>query len=85
MLKSMTGYGVATAENDQLSVSVELKSLNSKFLDLTRRLAKEYADKEIEIRNLFPCRIIALVGNISTCIFITSPGITGNAVSSVMG
>lgn len=52
MLKSMTGYGVATAENDQLSVSVELKSLNSKFLDLTMRLAKEYADKELEIRNL---------------------------------
>jgi uncharacterized protein (TIGR00255 family) len=52
MLKSMTGYGVATAENDQLSVTVEIKSLNSKFLDLSLRLAKEYADKELEIRNL---------------------------------
>ena len=52
MLKSMTGYGVAVAENDLLSVTVEIKSLNSKFLDLTLRLAKEYADKELEIRNL---------------------------------
>lgn len=52
MLKSMTGYGVAMAENDQLSVTVEIKSLNSKFLDLALRLAKEYADKELEIRNL---------------------------------
>jgi uncharacterized protein (TIGR00255 family) len=52
MLKSMTGYGVATAENDQLSVTVEIKSLNSKFLDLGMRLSKEYADKELEIRNL---------------------------------
>ncbi|HSZ25435.1 MAG TPA: YicC/YloC family endoribonuclease [Cytophagaceae bacterium] len=51
MLKSMTGYGVAIAENDQLSVMVEIKSLNSKFLDLSLRLAKEYADKELEIRN----------------------------------
>lgn len=52
MLKSMTGYGVAVSENDQLAVTVEIKSLNSKFLDLSMRLAKEYADKEIEIRNL---------------------------------
>ncbi len=52
MLKSMTGYGVAVAENDKLSVTVEIKSLNSKFLDLSLRLAKEYADKELEIRNL---------------------------------
>ena len=52
MLKSMTGYGVAVSENDQLAVTVEIKSLNSKFLDLSMRLAKEYADKELEIRNL---------------------------------
>ncbi len=52
MLKSMTGYGVAVAENDQLSVTVEIKSLNSKFMDLSMKLAKEYADKELEIRNL---------------------------------
>ncbi len=48
----MTGYGVAVSENDQLAVTVEIKSLNSKFLDLSMRLAKEYADKELEIRNL---------------------------------
>lgn len=52
MLKSMTGYGVANSENDKLAVTVEIKSLNSKFLDLNLRLSKEYADKELEIRNL---------------------------------
>jgi uncharacterized protein (TIGR00255 family) len=52
MLKSMTGYGAASAENEKLAVSVEIKSLNSKFLDLSLRLTKEYADKELEIRNL---------------------------------
>jgi len=52
MLKSMTGYGMTVAENNLLSVSVEIKSLNSKFLDLSLRLAKEYTDKELEIRNL---------------------------------
>ncbi len=70
MLKSMTGYGVATAENDQLSVTVEIKSLNSKFLDLSLRLAKEYADKELEIRNLLNTAIergkVSLVIDVKT-------------------
>lgn len=48
----MTGYGSQTAENDKISVSVEIKSLNSKFLDLNLRLSKEYSDRELEIRNL---------------------------------
>jgi uncharacterized protein (TIGR00255 family) len=52
MIKSMTGYGSHTGENDSISVSVEIKSLNSKFLDLNLRLSKEYSDRELEIRNL---------------------------------
>lgn len=48
----MTGYGSHTAENDKISVTVEIKSLNSKFLDLNLRLSKEYSDRELEIRNL---------------------------------
>lgn len=52
MIKSMTGYGVASQENEKLAVSVEIKSLNSKYLDLNLRLPKEYADKELDIRNL---------------------------------
>ncbi len=52
MLKSMTGYGNATIEAERLSISVEVKSLNSKFLDLNLKAPKEYADKDIEIRNI---------------------------------
>lgn len=52
MLKSMTGFGIASAENDSISVTVEVKSLNSKFLDLSLKLPKEYSDKDIEVRNL---------------------------------
>ena len=48
----MTGYGSHTAENDKILVSVEIKSLNSKFLDLNLRLSKEYSDRELEVRNL---------------------------------
>lgn len=52
MLKSMTGYGVATVESDSLNVTVEVKTLNSKFLDIYCRIPKNYSEREIEIRNL---------------------------------
>lgn len=52
MIKSMTGYGKAQAEHNNTLVSVEIKTLNSKFLELNLRLPRAYAEKEIEIRNL---------------------------------
>jgi uncharacterized protein (TIGR00255 family) len=52
MLKSMTGYGHADYSDDQVSITAELRSLNSKFLDLNLRLPKIFSDKEIEIRNI---------------------------------
>src|SRR5688500_3595531 len=52
MIKSMTGFGTAKAETDKVEIIVEIKSLNSKFLDAGLRLPKEYADKDIEIRNI---------------------------------
>ncbi|MBU1822263.1 MAG: YicC family protein [Bacteroidetes bacterium] len=52
MLKSMTGYGIATVEAESLSVTVEIKTLNSKFLDIFCRIPRQYSEREIEIRNL---------------------------------
>jgi len=51
MIKSMTGYGVAGFENEQLVIQVEVRTLNSKMLDLTIRSPRQFADKEAEIRN----------------------------------
>ena len=48
----MTGFGKATAESESLSVMVEVKSLNSKFLDIYCRIPRNYSELEIEIRNL---------------------------------
>lgn len=48
----MTGYGIAHFDNDAVTISVEVKTLNSKFLDLSIRSPRQLADKEIEIRNL---------------------------------
>lgn len=51
MIQSMTGYGKATAELPDKKINVEIKSLNSKALDLSTRIAPLYREKEMEIRN----------------------------------
>jgi len=52
MIKSMTGFGKSAAEIPQKKVSIEIKSLNSKSLDLNARLPWLYKEKESEIRNI---------------------------------
>ena len=51
MIQSMTGYGKATAELPEKKINVEIKSLNSKAMDLSARIAPAYREKEMEIRN----------------------------------
>jgi uncharacterized protein (TIGR00255 family) len=52
MNKSMTGYGEARYEDDQYTIRAEIKTLNSKFLDVAIRIPRSFNDKEIQIRNL---------------------------------
>ena len=52
MIKSMTGYGKAIAETPQKKITIEIKSLNSKQLDLNTKLPWLYKEKEPEIRNI---------------------------------
>src|SRR6187200_1948484 len=52
MIKSMTGFGQHSQDDGQVQISTEVKSLNSKFLDLNLRLPKIFSDKEFEVRNL---------------------------------
>jgi len=48
----MTGYGNASLENEQLSINVEVKTLNSKFLDFSFRAPRQFSEKEKEVRNI---------------------------------
>jgi len=57
MIKSMTGYGKAIAETPQKKITIEIKSLNSKQLDLNTKLPWLYKEKEPEIRNLISQRL----------------------------
>lgn len=52
MIQSMTGYGKATAFYEGKKINVEVKSLNSKALDLSTRIAPPYREKEMEIRQM---------------------------------
>lgn len=52
MIQSMTGYGKADATYNGKKIHVEVKSLNSKALDLSTRLAPLYREKEMELRKL---------------------------------
>ena len=50
MLRSMTGYGKAECELSQKKVTIEIKSLNSKQMDLNTRISLVFREKDLEIR-----------------------------------
>jgi len=52
MIKSMTGFGLAIYEDSNYTVQVEVKTLNSKFLDFTFRAPKQFSEKETEVKNI---------------------------------
>lgn len=58
MILSMTGYGKAVVAFNEKKINVEVKSLNSKSLDLSTRIAPLYREKEMEIRQLIQQKII---------------------------
>lgn len=52
MIKSMTGFGQARHDDGALRINVEVKSLNSKYLDLGLKFPKQFSEKELDLRNL---------------------------------
>ena len=52
MIQSMTGYGKAVVTYRDKKINVEIKSLNSKAVDISTRIAPIYREKELEIRQI---------------------------------
>jgi len=52
MIQSMTGYGKEIVQLPSKTITIEIKSLNSKSLDLNTRVPSSYRAKELEIRDL---------------------------------
>jgi uncharacterized protein (TIGR00255 family) len=52
MIHSMTGFGKSTTQLPNKKISVEIKSLNSKNLDVNTRMPSQYREKELEMRKM---------------------------------
>ena len=77
MIQSMTGYGKATLQLPNKKVTVELKSLNSKGLDLNTRMPSVYREMELGLRNQISQRLER--GKIDFSLYIE---VTGEETSS---
>ena len=58
MIQSMTGYGKAVVTYKEKKINVEIKSLNSKSLDLSTRIAPLYREKEMEMRQMASAALV---------------------------
>ncbi len=67
MIKSMTGFGKMTIETGNKKIVIEVKSLNSKQLDINLRIHNLYKEKDMEIRNLIKNWLER--GKIDVCIY----------------
>lgn len=57
MIQSMTGYGKSVLQLPTKKISIEIKSLNSKNLDLNARMPSIYREKELSIRKLIASKL----------------------------
>jgi len=78
MIRSMTGYGKAEFETGNKKVTVELKSLNSKQLDINSRIPAIYREKDLVIRKVISERLVR--GKMDFSIYIENLGTESNSV-----
>jgi len=57
MISSMTGYGKGVVQKNDITIEAEIKSLNSRYLDLSLRVPKFLMNKEFEVREKVKSRI----------------------------
>jgi uncharacterized protein (TIGR00255 family) len=72
MIQSMTGYGKHVIQLPTKKITVEIKSLNSKSLDLNTRVPSAYREKELSIRKLLATGLTR--GKIDFNLFVESTG-----------
>jgi len=77
MIQSMTGYGKSVVQLPSKKVTVEIKSLNSKNLDLNARVPGAYREKELFLRNRISKSLIR--GKVDFNLFVEITGETTNS------
>ncbi len=80
MIQSMTGYAAAAAESPRGTLNLELRSVNSRYLDIQFRLADELRLVEPALRELIAARVAR--GKIDCRVFFTA-GATAAAAQSL--
>lgn len=58
MIKSMTGFGKSVLQLPSKKITIEVKSLNSKNLDLNARTPSQYREKELKMRNIIAKKLV---------------------------
>lgn len=77
MIKSMTGFGKAEFEVNNKKITLELKSLNSKQIDINVRLPSVYREKEIEIRKELAEKLVR--GKVDLTLYVENHGLESNS------
>lgn len=77
MIQSMTGFGKHVIQLPSKKITVELKSLNSKSLDLSARMPSAYREKELELRKFIAASLAR--GKIDFSLYVE---FTGNETSA---
>jgi uncharacterized protein (TIGR00255 family) len=72
MIHSMTGYGKSVLQLPNKTISIEIKSLNSKSLDLNMRMPSIYRSKELGLRKLIASKLNR--GKVDFSLFFESTG-----------
>ena len=73
MIQSMTGYGKTVLQLPTKKITIELKSLNSKNLDLNVRIPAYYREKELDIRKKMASSLVR--GKVDFSIYIENNGV----------
>ena len=91
MIQSMTGYGKSVLQLPTKKVTIEIKSLNSKTLDLNVRIPSYYKEKELDVRKKLANELIR--GKVDFSIFvemtadetstIINPGVVKNYIQQL--
>ena len=72
MIQSMTGFGKHVVQLPSKKITVELKSLNSKSLDLNARMPSAYREKELELRKVIASSLVR--GKIDFGLYVENTG-----------
>ncbi|WP_219222948.1 YicC/YloC family endoribonuclease [Pedobacter antarcticus] len=80
----MTGFGLASTDQDNTKFAVEIKSLNSKFLELNLKLPRAFTDKELLLRNICSKEIERGKVNVSITIERSEENLKGATINAAL-